>query len=145
MVLGGIPILGGPGIYAHSDGDVLMHALVDAILGCLGKGDIGDLFPDSEARFEGLSSSVFLSEVLFMAQKENIVLKHIDLTVIAQVPKISPHKAQIKSNLMGLTGLKPEQISVKATTEEKLGFTGSKQGIKAMAMVTALKYDKPDG
>jgi len=144
MVLGGIPILGGPGIYAHSDGDVLMHALVDAILGCLGKGDIGDLFPDSEARFEGLSSSVFLSEVLFMAQKENIVLKHIDLTVIAQVPKISPHKAQIKSNLMGLTGLKPEQISVKATTEEKLGFTGSKQGIKAMAMVSALKYNKPD-
>lgn len=142
MVLGGIPIPGGPGVYAHSDGDVLIHALVDAILGCMGKGDIGDLFPDSEDRFEGLSSTVFLSEVLLMARQENLELKHIDVTVIAQVPRISPFKAQIKSSLAGLTGLEPRQVNVKATTEEKLGFTGSKQGIKAMAMVTAIKYNK---
>jgi 2-C-methyl-D-erythritol 4-phosphate cytidylyltransferase / 2-C-methyl-D-erythritol 2,4-cyclodiphosphate synthase len=142
MVLGGVPIPGAPGVYAHSDGDVLMHALVDAILGCLGKGDIGDLFPDSEERYEDLSSAVFLSEVLLMAQKENLELQHIDLTVIAQVPRITPFKDQIRSNLVGLTGLKPEQINVKATTEEKLGFTGSKQGIKAMAMVTGIKHSK---
>lgn len=142
MVLGGIPIPGAPGVYAHSDGDVLMHALVDAILGCLGKGDIGDLFPDSEEKYEDLSSAVFLSEVLLMAQKENLELQHIDMTVIAQVPRITPFKDQIRSNLAGLTGLKPEQVNVKATTEEKLGFTGSKQGIKAMAMVTGIKHSK---
>ncbi len=140
MILGGIPIPGSPGIYAHSDGDVLIHALVDAILGCLGKGDIGDFFPDSEEKFEGLSSAVFLSEVLLMVQKENLELKHIDMTVIAQIPRISPYKDQIRSNLAGLTGLKPEQINVKATTEEKLGFTGSGQGIKAMVVVTAIKH-----
>jgi len=142
MVLGGIPIPGAPGVYAHSDGDVLMHALVDAILGCLGRGDIGDLFPDSEEKYEDLSSAVFLSEVLLMAQKENLELQHIDMTVIAQVPRITPFKNQIRSNLAGLTGLKPEQINVKATTEEKLGFTGSRQGIKAMAMVTGIKHYK---
>jgi 2-C-methyl-D-erythritol 4-phosphate cytidylyltransferase / 2-C-methyl-D-erythritol 2,4-cyclodiphosphate synthase len=142
MVLGGIPIPGGPGVYAHSDGDVLFHALVDAILGCMGGGDIGDLFPDSEERFAGLSSSVFLSEVLAMALKENLELRHIDVTIIAQVPRVSPFKAQIKSNLMGLTGLGSHQVNVKATTEEKLGFTGSGQGIKAMAMVTAVKHMK---
>jgi 2-C-methyl-D-erythritol 4-phosphate cytidylyltransferase/2-C-methyl-D-erythritol 2,4-cyclodiphosphate synthase len=119
-----------------------MHALVDAILGCLGRGDIGDLFPDSEEKYEDLSSAVFLSEVLLMAQKENLELQHIDMTVVAQVPRITPFKDQIRSNLAGLTGLKPEQINVKATTEEKLGFTGSRQGIKAMAMVTGIKHYK---
>ncbi len=142
MVLGGIPIPGGPGIYAHSDGDVLMHALVDAVLGCMGTGDIGDHFPDSEEKFDGLSSSVFLSEVLLMAQEKGLELKHIDVTVIAQVPRISPYKAQIKSNLVGLTGLEPDQVSIKATTEEKLGFTGSRQGIKAMAMVTGIMQSR---
>ncbi|MFP4325205.1 MAG: 2-C-methyl-D-erythritol 4-phosphate cytidylyltransferase [Desulfonatronovibrio sp.] len=142
MVLGGIPIPGGPGIYAHSDGDVLMHALVDAILGCMGKGDIGELFPDTDDKFEDLSSAVFLSEVLLMAQAENLKITHIDVTLVAQIPRLSPHKDQIRSNLAGLTGLKSEQINVKATTEEKMGFTGSKQGIKAMAVVTAIRYGK---
>ncbi|MFO7727856.1 MAG: 2-C-methyl-D-erythritol 4-phosphate cytidylyltransferase [Desulfonatronovibrio sp.] len=142
MVLGGIPILGGPGIYAHSDGDVLIHALVDAILGCMGKGDIGDLFPDTDKKFEDLSSAVFLSEVLLMTQTENLKITNIDLTLVAQIPRLSPYKDQIRSNLAGLTGLKPEQINVKATTEEKMGFTGSKQGIKAMAVVTAIRHGK---
>ena len=140
MVIGGIPIPGAPGIYAHSDGDVLVHALVDALLGCLGKGDIGDLFPDSDENLEGLSSTVFLAEVLLMAQQELLEIKHIDLTVIAQVPRISPYKEQIRSNLAGLTGLNPRQINIKATTEEKLGFTGSRQGIKALAVVTGIRH-----
>ncbi len=140
LVLGGIPIPGGPGVFAHSDGDVLIHAIVDAILGCLGQGDIGDLFPDNDIRFQGLSSSIFLSEVLHMAHRQGLIIQHMDLTVIAEVPRISPYKAQIKSNLTGLTGLGPEQIYIKATTEEKLGFTGAKQGIKAMAVVTGLKH-----
>lgn len=142
MVLGGIPIPGSPGIYARSDGDVLIHALVDAILGCMGKGDIGDLFPDTDEKFENLSSAVFLSEVLLMTQAENLKITHIDLTLVAQIPRLSPYKEQIRSNLSGLTGLKSEQINIKATTEEKMGFTGSKQGIKAMAVVTAIRPGK---
>ncbi|WP_291321101.1 2-C-methyl-D-erythritol 4-phosphate cytidylyltransferase [Desulfonatronospira sp.] len=145
MILGGQPIPGGPGIHAHSDGDVLIHALVDAILGCLGRGDIGDMFPDSDPANENLSSTIFLSEVLALCQAENLELTHMDLTVVAQSPKIGPHKSAIKSNLAGLTGLHPSRINIKATTEEGLGFTGSGQGIKAMAIVTAIKKSRsPD-
>ncbi|EFI35862.1 2-C-methyl-D-erythritol 4-phosphate cytidylyltransferase [Desulfonatronospira thiodismutans ASO3-1] len=140
MILGGQPIPGAPGIHAHSDGDVLVHALVDAILGCLGKGDIGDLFPDTDPANENLSSMVFLSEVLAMAQAEKLELVHIDITIIAQKPKLGPHKSSIRSNLAGITGIDPGRINIKATTEEGLGFTGSGQGIKAMALVSALRH-----
>ncbi|MFN2267584.1 MAG: 2-C-methyl-D-erythritol 2,4-cyclodiphosphate synthase, partial [Desulfonatronovibrio sp.] len=139
MVLGGIPISGAPGIYAHSDGDVLLHALIDAILGCLGKGDIGDIFPDTDPRFEGMSSMVFLSETLLLAQQEGLRIIHVDITIVAQVPRLSPFKNQIKSSLEAMMGLEAAQVNIKATTEEKLGFTGSKHGIKAMAVVSALK------
>lgn len=139
MVLGGIPISGAPGVYAHSDGDVLLHALVDAVLGCLGKGDIGDIFPDTDSRFESMSSTVFLSEALLLAQKEGLRITHVDITIVAQIPKISPFKNQIKSSIEALMGLQAAQVNIKATTEEKLGFTGSKQGIKAMAVVSALR------
>lgn len=139
MVLGGIPISGAPGVYAHSDGDVLLHALVDAVLGCLGKGDIGDIFPDADSRFESMSSTVFLSEALLLAQKEGLRITHVDITIVAQIPKISPFKNQIKSSIEALMGLEAAQVNIKATTEEKLGFTGSKQGIKAMAVVSALR------
>ncbi len=140
MILGGQPIPGAPGIHAHSDGDVLVHALVDAILGCLGMGDIGDLFPDTDPANENLSSMVFLSEVLAMAQAEKLELVHIDITIIAQKPKLGPHKSSIRSNLAGITGLHPGRINIKATTEEGLGFTGTGQGIKAMAVVSALRH-----
>ena len=141
LVLGGVPIPGGPTVFAHSDGDVLYHALTDAILSCSGAGDIGEHFPDSDPQHEGQSSSVFLSEALHMAQKENLVLTHIDLTIVAQVPRLAPYKEQIKKNIAGLTGLSLNQINIKATTEEGLGFTGSKQGIKAIAVVTAIKEE----
>ena len=141
MILGGQPIPGAPGVYAHSDGDVLIHALVDAILGCLGRGDIGEFFPDSDPANENLSSTVFLSEVLSLARSERLELTHIDITLVAQIPKLSPHKKSIASNLAGLTGLDPGRINIKATTEEGLGFTGAKQGIKAMAVVSALRHE----
>lgn len=142
MILGGQPIPGAPGIQAHSDGDVLVHALVDAILGCLGMGDIGDFFPDTDPANENLSSMVFLSEVLAMAQAEKLELVHIDITIIAQKPKIGPHKASIRSNLAGVTGINPGRINIKATTEEGLGFTGKGQGIKALALVSALRHKR---
>ncbi|MGX9366465.1 2-C-methyl-D-erythritol 4-phosphate cytidylyltransferase [Desulfoplanes sp. PS50] len=136
MIIGGVPIPGGPGIEAHSDGDVLIHALCDAILGCIGQGDIGDLFPDSEASFENMPSSVFLAEVLDRAMKQGLEMTHVDMTVVAQIPKLSPFKAQIKKNLACLMSLPFDRVNLKATTEEGLGFTGTKQGIKAMALVT---------
>ena len=139
MKLGGVPVAGAPCIEAHSDGDVLLHALMDAILGCLAVGDIGTLFPDTDAAFEGMDSALLLAEVLILARKARLRLTHADVTIIAQVPKISPHRALIHKNLCALLGLAAEAVNVKATTEERLGFTGRKEGIKAVAVVSALK------
>jgi 2-C-methyl-D-erythritol 4-phosphate cytidylyltransferase/2-C-methyl-D-erythritol 2,4-cyclodiphosphate synthase len=139
LVLGGVPIQGGPTVVAHSDGDVLLHALADAVLGTFGGGDIGTHFPDTDARFAGAYSSVLLKEVLAMAAQAGTRVVHADLTVITQIPRLAPHAAQIAKNVARLLELGPAQVNVKATTEEKLGFTGQKKGIKAVAAVTALR------
>lgn len=139
MVLGGVPIPGAPQVIAHSDGDVLLHALADAVLGCFGGGDIGQHFPDTDQRWSGVSSAVLLQEVLAMAQAAGVELVQADLTIVAQVPKISPHRAEIASNVAHLLGLESSRVNLKATTEEGLGFTGEKKGIKAVAVVTALR------
>lgn len=136
MVLGGMPIAGAPFIKAHSDGDVLLHALCDAILGCLGLGDIGEHFPDSDDKFENISSAILLSEVMDKARSQGLVITHVDLTVIAQTPRLAPHKTAIRGNVARLLELSDLQVNVKATTEEHLGFTGRKEGIKAVAVVT---------
>jgi len=143
MKLGGVPITNGPQIVAHSDGDVLLHAIIDAVLGCLGQGDIGDLFPDSDPRFENANSGMLLAEVLELAKKQALIIEHLDATLICQVPKLGPWKAQIRSNLSGLLELAPEQVSIKATTEEGLGFTGASEGIKAVALLTAHQVSLP--
>ncbi|MFO7876382.1 MAG: 2-C-methyl-D-erythritol 4-phosphate cytidylyltransferase [Desulfovermiculus sp.] len=135
MKLGGVPIANGPEVEAHSDGDVLLHALIDAVLGCMGQGDIGDFFPDSDPGYENASSGVLLAETLDLAARHGLCIDHVDLTVISQIPKIGPWKHQIKKNVHTLLGLSPQQVNIKATTEEHLGFTGSKQGIKAVAQV----------
>jgi 2-C-methyl-D-erythritol 4-phosphate cytidylyltransferase/2-C-methyl-D-erythritol 2,4-cyclodiphosphate synthase len=135
LKLGGIPITGGLEVQAHSDGDVLLHALIDAILGCLGLGDIGDHFPDSEASLENISSGVLLAETLDIAARHGLHIDHLDATVIAQTPKLGPWKGQIRTNLQNLLALSPAQVNIKATTEEGLGFTGSRQGIKAVAQI----------
>jgi len=138
FVLGTVPIPGAPEIVAHSDGDVLLHALMDAILGCLGEGDIGRLFPDTDAAFENASSAILLDEVLELARAKGCRLMHADLTIIAQIPKVSPHRARIREAVARLLDLPPERVNLKATTEEGLGFTGEKKGIKCVAVVTAL-------
>ncbi len=135
MKLGGIPIVTGPEIEAHSDGDVLLHALIDALLGCLGRGDIGDFFPDTDPGYENANSGMLLAEILDLAGRLGLTIDHVDMTVICQIPKISPWKGQIKKNISSLLGLSQDQVNMKATTEEHLGFTGSKQGIKAVAQV----------
>lgn len=139
MILGGMPIAGAPFIKAHSDGDVLLHALCDAILGCLGLGDIGEHFPDNDERFENISSGILLSEVMDMARGRGLCITHVDLTIIAQTPRLGPHKAAIRGNVARLMELADEQVNIKATTEEHLGFTGRKEGIKAVAVVTAAR------
>ncbi len=139
MVLGGMPIAGAPMIKAHSDGDVLLHALCDAVLGCLGLGDIGEHFPDSDDRFDNISSAILLSEVMDKARKAGLNIAHVDLTIIAQTPRLGPHKAAIRANVARLMELADGQVNVKATTEERLGFTGRKEGIKAVAVVTGLR------
>ena len=142
MILGGIPIPGGPSIKAHSDGDVLIHALCDALLGCLGQGDIGDFFPDTDEKYANMPSTLFLAEVLDKALAAGFTITHADLTIVAQIPKITPFKAQIKKNIAALMGLPPRYVNIKATTEEGLGFTGKKEGIKAVAVVTGYQGKK---
>lgn len=126
-------------VKAHSDGDVLLHALMDALLGCASAGDIGEHFPDSDPCFDGASSAVLLSEILELVRGQGIILTHVDLTVVAQVPKISPYRKEIAKNVAHLLHLSEEQVNLKASTEEGLGFTGAREGIKAIALVTALR------
>ena len=142
LVLGGVPIPSEITVSAHSDGDVLLHALIDAILGCLGRGDIGSLFPDSDPQYSGIESGILLSEVLRLAFQDGLTIAHADMTVVAQVPKIAPHRERIAANVARLLALPASCVNLKATTEEKLGFTGEKKGIKAYAVVTGLMSPK---
>ena len=139
MKLGGVPIAGGPEVIAHSDGDVLLHALTDALLSCLGQGDIGLHFPDNNPEFDNIDSGILLSEVMDKVNAANLKITHVDLTVIAQVPRLTPWRENIRKNVASLMHLPLEFVNVKATTEEGLGFTGEKKGIKAVALVSAFK------
>lgn len=139
LVLGGVPVPGDILVAAHSDGDVLLHALMDALLGCVAEGDIGRHFPDTDARYAGISSAVLLREVLDLVRKKGLTVLHADLTVIAQVPRLAPHARQIQENVANLLEIPASRVNFKATTEERLGFTGAKQGLKAVAAVTGLR------
>lgn len=139
LTLGGVEIGGDLLVSAHSDGDVLLHALMDAILGCLAAGDIGHLFPDNDPRFDGISSVVLLDHVMTMAAEAGLCICHVDLTVIAQKPKLAPHAEAIRRNVARLLDLPLEHVAFKATTEEKLGFTGELKGLKAVALVSAVR------
>ncbi|MDL2285662.1 2-C-methyl-D-erythritol 4-phosphate cytidylyltransferase [Desulfovibrio sp. OttesenSCG-928-F07] len=126
-------------VQAHSDGDVLLHALMDALLGCAALGDIGQHFPDTDGKFDNISSSVLLAEVMELVRSKDIMLTHVDMTVIAQAPKIAPFKREIVKNVAHLLHMPEEHVNLKGTTEEGLGFTGAKQGIKALVSVTGLR------
>ncbi|MDE7371238.1 MAG: 2-C-methyl-D-erythritol 2,4-cyclodiphosphate synthase, partial [Desulfovibrio sp.] len=140
--LGGVEIPGAPGVFAHSDGDVLLHALMDAILGCASLGDIGQHFPDSDPAFDGISSAILLDRVLELAAGAGIRLCHVDLTVVAQKPRLAPWREEIRNNVAALLGLARDEVNLKATTEEGLGFTGRVEGIKAWALVSAVRPAK---
>ncbi len=137
--LGGIAIPG-PNLEAHSDGDVLLHALIDALLGCAGLGDIGSHFPDTDPAYANISSAALLDRTLTLLDEHKVRPIHVDVTVIAQKPKISPYRLEIRNNLARLLDLERDAVNVKATTEEGLGLTGRMEGIKACAIVLARKY-----
>ena len=135
LILGGVQIPHSVGLLGHSDADVLTHALMDALLGAAAMGDIGHLFPDNDPAFEGADSLLLLREVMSRLSKAGWKLGNADITVLAQAPKLAPHIVKMRENLAEAMRCDISQISVKATTEEGLGFTGAKEGIAAHAVV----------
>ena len=135
LVLGGVVIPHERGLEGHSDADVLLHAVSDAILGALGLGDIGAHFPDSDARWKDADSRVLLRHVASLATAQGYRVGNLDVTLIAQAPKVAPYVAAMRANVAADLGCDPGRVSVKATTTERLGFTGRGEGIAAMASV----------
>jgi len=135
LVLGGVVIPHERGLAGHSDADVLLHAVSDAILGALALGDIGAHFPDSDARWKDADSRVLLRHVASLATAQGYRVGNLDVTLIAQAPKVAPYVAAMRANVAADLGCDPGRVSVKATTTERLGFTGRGEGIAAMASV----------
>ena len=135
VVIGGVRIAHSRALLAHSDGDVLIHALCDALLGALALGDIGVHFPPSDARWKGADSTELLAQVMAMVRGRGHELGNADLTVICEAPKINPHVPAMRARLAEVMGVDIDRLSVKATTTEKLGFTGRGEGIAAQATV----------
>lgn len=139
LILGGVEIPHDKGLLGHSDADVLVHAVMDAMLGALALGDIGHLFPDTDETFKDADSMKLLCEVCRITAEKGYTVGNIDATVIAQSPKLAPYINSMRENIAEVCNCNPEQVSVKATTEEKLGFTGEKLGISAHAVVLMQK------
>ncbi len=135
LMLGGVRVAHSRGVVAHSDGDVLLHALCDALLGAAGLGDIGQHFPDDDPRWQGADSAQFVTAVLAMLRERGLAVVNADLTVMAQAPRIAPHRAAIRRAVAGLLGLAEDCVNVKATTTEGLGFLGRAEGMAAQASV----------
>lgn len=135
LILGGVGIPYEKGLKGHSDADVLVHAIMDALLGAAALGDIGKHFPDSDERYKGADSIVLLKEVGNILTNEGYYIENIDSTIIAQRPKLAPHIEQMRVNIAAALNLDVSRVSVKATTEEGLGFTGSGEGMAAQSSV----------
>ena len=134
LILGGVQIPFEKGLLGHSDADVITHAIMDALLGAAALGDIGQHFPDTDPAYEGCSSIGLLEKVGELLEEHNYMVENIDSTIIAQKPKLMPYLEQMRKNVAGALHLELDQVSIKATTEEKLGFTGSGEGISAQAV-----------
>ena len=134
LILGGVTIPNDLGLDGHSDADVLTHAIMDALLGAAAAGDIGKLFPDNDEAFRGISSLELLRRVKLHLAEKSYKIVNVDATIIAQAPKLSPYRETMRENLAKVMEMDVEQVSVKATTEEHLGFTGKGEGIAAHAV-----------
>ena len=134
LILGGVEIAHEKGLLGHSDADVLAHAISDALLGAMAKGDIGHLFPDNDPAYEGADSLWLMSQIVPIIKSEGYKISNIDSTVIAQAPKLAPHIDKMRENIASTLGISKDDVSIKATTEEGLGFSGEKLGIAAHAV-----------
>ena len=134
LILGGVEIPHETGLLGHSDADVLVHAVMDALLGAAAMGDIGKLFPDHDPAYKGADSMLLAAEVMRRIMQAGWRVGNVDVTVIAQAPKLAPHIEQMRANLAAVLQVDLSQVNIKATTEEKLGFTGEKLGIAAHAV-----------
>ena len=134
LILGGVEIPHTMGLLGHSDADVLLHAIMDALLGAAALGDIGKHFPDTDEQYKGISSGKLLAHVGELILREGYFIENIDATVIAQKPKLRPYIEEMERNVAAILKLEKNQINIKATTEEGLGFTGSEEGISAQAV-----------
>ena len=139
LILGGVTVPYEKGLLGHSDADVLVHAVMDALLGAAALGDIGQHFPDTDPKYKGISSIALLKEVGALLEKEGYIIENIDATIIAQRPKLAAYRPQMAKNIAEVLHLEVNQVSVKATTEEGLGFTGSGEGISSQA-ITLLSH-----
>jgi 2-C-methyl-D-erythritol 2,4-cyclodiphosphate synthase len=139
LIIGGVDIPYEKGLLGHSDADVLLHAISDALLGALALGDIGGMFPDTDEKWRGADSLKLLEAVVKRINENGYYIENIDSTLIAQKPKMKPYVQQMRENIAGACGVDIDAVSVKATTEEKLGFTGREEGISAHAVVLVEK------
>lgn len=135
LKLGGVVIPHGVGLEGHSDGDALMHAITDAILGAAGHGSIGDHFPPTDPQWKGADSAVFLERAQDLARERGFVIGNIDATVIAEAPRVAPHAGKIRARLADILGIDPETVNVRGTSTNRLGFPGRGEGVAAMAVV----------
>ena len=141
LILGGVEIPYERGLLGHSDADVLLHAITDAVLGAAGLGDIGRLYPDSDAQYAGADSRVLLRGALAAVHRAGWRVVNVDATIIAQAPKISPHAAAMCANIAADLGIAPDAVNIKGKTTERLGFTGRGEGIAAEAVALLVRAD----
>ncbi len=134
LILGGVDVPYEKGLLGHSDADVLLHAVSDALLGAAALGDIGTHFPDTDERFRGADSGKLLAEVARLVRAEGYAIGNVDATIVAQAPKLLPHIPRMRENIARMIGVAVSDVNVKATTEERLGFTGSGEGMSAYAV-----------
>ena len=134
LILGGVDVPYEKGLLGHSDADVLLHAVSDAILGAAARGDIGTHFPDTDERFQGADSGKLLAEVVRLVRAAGYTIGNVDATIVAQAPKLLPYIPRMRENIARLLGVAVGDVNVKATTEERLGFTGSGEGMSAYAV-----------
>lgn len=139
LILGNVEIPHNLGLAGHSDADVLIHAIIDALLGAAALGDIGQHFPDTDAKYKNIDSGILLAEVCKLLRAKNFSIVNIDSVIVAQKPKLAPHILKIRQRLAGILQLEIDAVSVKAKTEEGLGFTGNEQGISAYAVAAIEK------
>ncbi len=143
LILGGVDIPHKRGLAGHSDGDVLLHSIGDALLGGAGKEDIGNLFPNTDPRYEGISSMILLAKIRTKVLEEGFTIRNVDTVIVAEKPELSPYIPRMKENIAGVLGIEPERVGVKATTSEGLGPLGKERGIACWSVASLEKKEDP--